>query len=137
VAKRLERKQIFPEGELPDADALVAQGRKMAEQVAIGRSPFLEKYGVPCEAAYKRRAVADGRIMMHAQIGFRDPEKSRRAYAEIWQALDKAGYRVDRYIASTATASVLIGAWAIRARSERTCRAAPGSSWRRSRTGSR
>jgi methylmalonyl-CoA mutase cobalamin-binding subunit len=97
VAKRLERKQIFPEGELPDADALVAQGRKMAEQVAIGRSPFLEKYGVPCEAAYKRRAVADGRIMMHAQIGFRDPEKSRRAYAEIWQALDKAGYRVDRY----------------------------------------
>ena len=35
--------------------------------------------------------------MMHAQIGFRDPDKSRRAYAEIWEAIDKAGHRVDRY----------------------------------------
>ena len=35
--------------------------------------------------------------MMHAQIGFREPAKSQRAWAEIWEALDKAGHRVDRY----------------------------------------
>jgi methylmalonyl-CoA mutase cobalamin-binding subunit len=94
---KLDRAEIFPEKELPDAQALIAEGRKMAETVRVGRSPFLKTYGVKSEAAYKRRCVAEGRIMMHAQIGFRDPDKSRRAYAEIWEAIDKAGHRVDRY----------------------------------------
>jgi methylmalonyl-CoA mutase cobalamin-binding subunit len=97
MTPRLDRMQVFPERELPDAQALIAEGRKMAETVKVGRSPFLETYGVESEAAYKRQCVADGRIMMHAQIGFRDHDKSRRAYAEIWAALNKAGYRVDRY----------------------------------------
>ena len=69
----------------------------MAKHVSVGRSPFLETYGVPCEIAYKRKCTEEGRIMMHAQIGFRDAAKSRRAWAEIWEALDKAGHRVDRY----------------------------------------
>jgi methylmalonyl-CoA mutase cobalamin-binding subunit len=94
---RLTRTQIFPEPELPDAAALIAEGRKMAETVKVGSSPFLATHGVRSEAEYKRKCVANNRIMMHAQIGFRDPDKSRRAYAEISEALDKAGYRVDRY----------------------------------------
>ena len=94
---KLDRAWIFPETELPDAQALIAEGRKTAETVKVGRSPFLESYGVSSEIAYKRRSVDEGRIMMHAQIGFRAPDKSRRAYAEIWEALDKAGHRVDRY----------------------------------------
>jgi methylmalonyl-CoA mutase cobalamin-binding subunit len=93
----LDRKQIFPEPSLPDAQALLEEGRNMARQVTVGRSPFLEAYRVACEAAYKRQCTEKGRIMMHAQIGFRDPAKSRRAWAEIWEALDKAGHRVDRY----------------------------------------
>ena len=94
---RLRRTQIFPEPELPDAAALIAEGRKMAETVKVGRSPFLVARAVSSEADYKRKCVAEKRIMMHAQIGFRDPDKSRRAFADIWDALDKAGYRVDRY----------------------------------------
>src|SRR5882724_11504562 len=94
---RLERAMVFPEKALPDAERLIAEGRKTAETVTVGRSPFLERYGVGCEADYKRRCVAESRIMMHAQIGYRDAEKSRRAYGEIWEAVDKAGYRVDRY----------------------------------------
>ena len=94
---KLDRAWIFPESNLPDAQALIAEGRKTAETVTVGRSPFLETYGVASEIEYKRRCVEDGRIMMHAQIGFRAPDKSRRAYAEIWEALDKAGHRVDRY----------------------------------------
>ena len=69
----------------------------MAETVKVGRSPFLAAHSVESEADYKRKCVADKRIMMHAQIGFRDLEKSRRAFAEIWEALDRLGYRVDRY----------------------------------------
>jgi methylmalonyl-CoA mutase cobalamin-binding subunit len=41
--------------------------------------------------------MAAGRIMRHAQIGYRDPEKSRRAYAEIHERAAAAGARVDRY----------------------------------------
>jgi len=93
----LTREQIFPESSLPDAAALIAEGRAMAKTVTVGASPFLETYGVACETEYKRKAMASGRIMMHGQIGFRDPTRSQRAYGEIWQALDKAGYRVDRY----------------------------------------
>ncbi len=94
---KLDRAWIFPEARLPDAQALIAEGRKAAETVKVGRSPFLETYGVGSEAEYKRRRVEEGRVMMHAQIGFRAPDKSRRAYAEIWETLDRAGYRVDRY----------------------------------------
>ena len=35
--------------------------------------------------------------MCHAQIGWRDPAKSIRAFREIWETCDKAGHRVDRY----------------------------------------
>lgn len=35
--------------------------------------------------------------MSHAQIGWRDPAKSIRAYREIWEACDQGGHRVDRY----------------------------------------
>jgi len=93
----LDRQQVFPEAELPDAAALIAEGRSMAKEVTVGRSPFLEKYEVPCEIAYKKKCTEEGRVMMHAQIGFREAAKSQRAWAEIWEALDKAGHRVDRY----------------------------------------
>src|SRR5688572_29889780 len=97
MRRALTRTEIFPETSLPDTAALMDEGRAMAKTVTVGASPFLETYGVACEAEYKRQAMENGRIMMHAQIGFREPAKSQRAYAVIWEALDKAGYRVDRY----------------------------------------
>jgi methylmalonyl-CoA mutase cobalamin-binding subunit len=97
MTQLLDRRQVFPEPSLPDAAELVAEGRTMASTVKVGRSVFLETFGEASEITYKRRCTAEGRVMMHAQIGFRDQAKSRRAYAEIWEALDKAGYRVDRY----------------------------------------
>jgi methylmalonyl-CoA mutase cobalamin-binding subunit len=93
----LSRTLVFPEKTLPDAASLIAEGRAMAKQVTVGPSPFLEEYDVGSEIEYKRKAMQQGRITMHAQIGFRDPAKSRRAYHEIWEHLAKSGYRVDRY----------------------------------------
>src|SRR5262245_30317634 len=97
MTQALQRSQVFPEATLPDAAALIAEGRAMAANVSVGPSAFLRHYGVESEIAYKRKSTAEGRVMMHAQIGFPDQAKSRRAYAEIWEALDKAGHRVDRY----------------------------------------
>ena len=92
----LSRAMILPEDELPDAASLIAEGRAMAHRVGVGPSAFLSHYDVPSEAAYKRQCAAEGQVMMHTQIGFREPAKSQRAYAEIHEAVDKAGYRVDR-----------------------------------------
>ena len=93
----LARAEVFPEPKLPDAAALVARGRALARSVTVGRSPFLEQYGVDCENAHKRRAMAEGRVMLHAQIGYRDLAKSRRAFAEIHERTSKAGHPVERY----------------------------------------
>ena len=93
----LSRTLVFPEKTLPDAAGLIAEGRAMAKEVMVGRAPFLETYRVGSEIEYKRQAMAQGRITMHAQIGFRDLAKSRRAYHEIWDRLAGVGYRVDRY----------------------------------------
>ena len=93
----LDRAQIFPEPELPDVEALLAEGRRLARTVGVGRNAFLEQHEVDSELEYKRRCVADGRIMFHAQVGFRDADKTRRACAEIYEKLSQAGYDVDRY----------------------------------------
>ena len=83
MTEALQRSQVFPEKALPDAQALIAEAREATRTVSVGASPFLSTYGVGCEIDYKRRCTGDQRIMMHAQIGFRDLDKSRRAWAEI------------------------------------------------------
>lgn len=93
----LARATILPEPDLPDGVSLLDEGRAMAKDWQVGPSPFLEHHGVASEADFKRRCMAQGRVMRHAQIGFRDPEKSRRAYGKIWSACDTAGESIDRY----------------------------------------
>jgi len=93
----LDRTRILPESELPRSAALLAEGRSLARSVQVGPCPFLAEQGVRCESEYKLRRMAEGAIMLHAQVGYRSPEKTRRAFAEIHQRIGAAGYRVDRY----------------------------------------
>ncbi len=97
IEEPLKRSQIFPEGDLPDGADVMAHGRARAAEVRLGSCPFLEHHQVACEAAYKRRAMTDRQLMFHAQIGYRDPGKSREAYGTIHKAIAKSGGRVDRY----------------------------------------
>src|SRR5688500_2712140 len=93
----LTRQTLFGDTPLPDCAELVRRGRERARSVQVEPGVFLAHYGVASEAEYKRQAMAKGRVMQHAQMGFRDAEKSRRAWAEIYETCDKAGVRVDRY----------------------------------------
>jgi len=93
----LDRTWILPEAELPSASVLLDEGRRLARTVRVGPCPFLTEFHVGSEAEYKRRRMGEGRIMLHAQVGYRSPEKSRRAFAEIHERIGAAGYRVDRY----------------------------------------
>ena len=97
MLKPLRRSTLLPEPELPCAEEIMAEGRKLGRQITPARSAFQQHYDVTSEAQYKRRCVAEGKIMFHAQIGFRDADKTRRACAEVYEALDRLGYRVDRY----------------------------------------
>lgn len=92
----IDRAQLLPEAELPEVAALIDEGRRLAASVRVGRCAFLDEYGVGSEAEYKRERAAAGTIMLHAQLGYRDPERTRRAYAEIHERLAAAGHRLDR-----------------------------------------
>jgi len=93
----LNRTDIFPEMELPDSQRLMDDARRLAQEVSVGSCSFLAHYDVASESEYKRQCMAQNRIMLHAQVGYRSLDKSRRAYFEIYANLERAGYRVDRY----------------------------------------
>ena len=93
----LARKDILPEAGLTPGAELLAEGRRLARDWRVGSCAFLEATGAVSELAYKRRQMAAGRIMQHAQVGFRDPAKSRRACAEIFEACAAEGVTLDRY----------------------------------------
>ena len=88
---------FFPEPDLPHGKDLLAEGRALARDWRLGPSAFLRAEGCSSEYAFKQAAMAAGRVMLHAQIGYRDAEKSRRAYAEIHDTCAAQGVRVHRY----------------------------------------
>jgi hypothetical protein len=49
--------------ELPEADELLDEGRRLAPTVTIGPCPFLGTYEVQSESEYKRRRMAVGRAI--------------------------------------------------------------------------
>lgn len=93
----LSRAAILPETELPDGAAALAAGRKLAREVRVGPCPYLTEHGARSESEVKRRAMAEGRVTLHAQIGWRDPAKTREAWAEIHRGTAAAGQAVERY----------------------------------------
>jgi len=93
----LVRHEVFPEGSLPEADDLLAQGLSAAANHQVGANPFLIENNSDCEASYKRKCAASRRIMHHAQVGFRSLDKSCRAYAEIYESCLAQEVIIDRY----------------------------------------
>ncbi|MEZ5798538.1 MAG: cobalamin-dependent protein [Paracoccaceae bacterium] len=80
----------------PGAD-LLAAGRALARDWRLGPCPFLREERVASEAEYKRRTAAQGRIMQHAHIGFRNVDRTIWAMAEVHDKCRAAGVTVDRF----------------------------------------
>jgi methylmalonyl-CoA mutase cobalamin-binding subunit len=91
------RERILPEDHLPATGELVAAGTTLAGRVRVCPCPFLVEHGVACEADYKRRRMHEGAVMLHAQVGYREAHKTRRAWREIHARLTAEGIRLDRY----------------------------------------
>jgi hypothetical protein len=82
---------------LPDTGELIDRGRALANTVTVGPCPFLQHHGIASEADAKRASIAEGRLMQHAQIGWRSASKTREAYARIHGECAERGVSVDRY----------------------------------------
>ncbi|HEV7370415.1 cobalamin-dependent protein [Arenibaculum sp.] len=88
---------ILPEPGLLPGRLLLDEGAALARDWRVVPGPFLRERGASSEVEVKRASAAAGRIMHHAQVGFRDPAKSRRAYGEIHARCAARGVTVDRY----------------------------------------
>jgi hypothetical protein len=92
----LTRADLVPPTLRPAAD-LIAEGRALAHEQRLGSNLFLREAGVASESEYKRRKAADGRVMQHAHIGFRNVERTCAAMAEVYRACLERGVAVDRF----------------------------------------
>ncbi|MFX0014476.1 MAG: hypothetical protein ACFFB2_09070 [Promethearchaeota archaeon] len=95
--RNLERTQILPEKELPDINDILGEAEQLSQSVTVGSCPFLTKYDVQSESDYKRQQTSERSIMLHGQIGYRSPTKTKLAYTKIYNHISTAGYRIDRY----------------------------------------
>lgn len=93
----LSRPTILPETDLPDANGLIETGRMLASSVTAGPSRFLQAHNAESETAYKRARAADGQLMFHAQVGWRDPVLTAENLAVIENRVAEHGGKVDRY----------------------------------------
>lgn len=81
----------------PDGRALLAEGRALARDVTMGVSLLCEQHGVTSEVQYKKKMVAEGRLMTSLNIGMQTWAETARALEHIWNEGQKRGFRVDRY----------------------------------------
>jgi len=90
------RADLVPAALRPGAE-LLAEGAAMARDWQVGRNLFLDSADVASEAAYKRKAAAEGRIMQHAHIGFRSVERTLEAIRAVHESCARQGTKVDRF----------------------------------------
>lgn len=82
---------------LRPGSALLDAGRAMARDWTLGESLFLKTMQVASEAAFKRRAIAERRIMQHAHIGFRSVGRTTEAIRQVFDTTARHGATVDRF----------------------------------------
>ncbi|MFT5225952.1 MAG: methylmalonyl-CoA mutase cobalamin-binding subunit [Polaribacter sp.] len=81
---------------LPNVNQVIAEGRAMADQIDMGQSRFLDKFGCSSEAEYKTQCVKDGRIMYHAHIGMNDAQATVAALRQLDSVAKANDFRIDR-----------------------------------------
>ncbi|MDH3447036.1 MAG: cobalamin-dependent protein [Gammaproteobacteria bacterium] len=96
MSMNIESIQRISTGKLADFNRLRKAALDLATQVSIGRTAFMEAYGVDSEIAYKQQSMRDGHIMYHAHIGMNGIDATAASLARIHRHLHAAGFRLDR-----------------------------------------
>jgi methylmalonyl-CoA mutase cobalamin-binding subunit len=76
---------------------LLGDGRLLARDWRLGSCLFLSERGVGSEAEWKLRCAAEGGIMQHAHIGFRDVDRTIEAIRTVHSMCAETGVTVDRF----------------------------------------
>lgn len=82
--------------ELPSGASIIKEGCRMAEDIQIGRTAFMDKMGVDSELAYKRDCIKSKQIMYHAHIGMNTWPDTAEALTLLYKSAEESGFTVDR-----------------------------------------
>jgi len=82
--------------DLPPGASIADEGRKIAGNVRIGRTAFMDQMGVDSELAYKKQCIKDHHITFHAHIGLGSWEATADALVHLDNAARDCGNVVDR-----------------------------------------
>ena len=83
--------------DLPDGRELLEQGRHIAANVRVGVSLLCEEHGVRSEVEYRKKMLAEGRLMTSFNIGLKTWAETAGALERIHEETAQCGYRLDRY----------------------------------------
>ena len=83
---------LLPPG-LPSGTELVAEGRRLAREVELGSTLYLEQKGVRAEIEYRRRAAAEGIPCTTINLGLATWRETREALELIYEDAQRRGVR--------------------------------------------
>lgn len=81
---------------LPPGSRIADEGRSLAKETAMGRTAFMDAFGVASEEEYKRQCMKERRIMYHCHIGMSSWGETERGLKRLHAALASEGYLQDR-----------------------------------------
>jgi len=91
-----QRARSILETELPSGASVVKEGRRIAKDIEIGRTAFMDKMGVSSELEYKRQCIENAQIMYHAHIGMNTWGDTIEALGLLYKKAEESGFVVDR-----------------------------------------
>jgi len=91
-----QKVQSILETDLPSGASIVNEGCKIAEDIEIGRTAFMDKMGVSSELEYKRQCIKSKQIMYHAHIGMNTWQDTVDAMGLLYRTAEESGFVLDR-----------------------------------------
>jgi len=82
---------------LPPWEEVAAEAQERAGKIRVGQTLFCKEQGVQSEAEYKRRAKAQGQIMLHTHIGLDTWDETRSALLYLYDEMSRRGLVLDRF----------------------------------------
>ena len=92
-----ELNRRFNEKELPDMQTMRNEAGKIFKGLTLGQTLFMKKHQVTSEAEYKKKCMAEGRIMKHTHIGWNSWDATAKGFEKIYETLTSTGSGIDRF----------------------------------------
>ena len=93
----LKFKWKFNIKDLPDMKTLNHEVDSIAKDVTIGKTLFMEKYGVSSEREYKEKMMKEHKVMKHSAVGLNSWQQEEEGVKRIYNELTESGSYIDRY----------------------------------------